>query len=40
MLDAQVLVLNKSWIAVNVTTLRRAPILLFNDQARVVHPED
>jgi 5-methylcytosine-specific restriction endonuclease McrA len=40
MLDSQVLVLNKSWIAVNVTTLRRAMILLFNDQARVVHPDD
>jgi 5-methylcytosine-specific restriction endonuclease McrA len=40
MLDAQVLVLNKSWVAVNVTSLRRALILLFNDQARVVHPQD
>ncbi len=40
MLDAQVLVLNRSWIAVNVTTLRRALTLLFNDQARVVHPDD
>ncbi len=40
MLDAQVLVLNKSWVAINVTSLRRALLLLFNDQARVVHPED
>ena len=40
MLDAQVLVLNRSWIAVNVTSLRRALLLLFNEQARVVHPDD
>ncbi|MBI1320988.1 MAG: HNH endonuclease [Candidatus Hydrogenedens sp.] len=40
MVDAQVLVLNKSWIAVNVTSLRRAMLLLFHDSARVVHPHD
>lgn len=40
MLDAQVLVLNKSWVAVNVTPVRRALTLLFQNQARVVHPHD
>jgi len=40
MLDAHVLVLNKSWIAVNVATARRALTLLFQGHARVVHPVD
>jgi len=40
MLDAQVLVLNRSWVAVNVTSVKRALALLFQDSARVVHPED
>ncbi len=40
MLDAQVLVLNRSWVAVNVTQVRRALSLLFQGHARVVHPTD
>lgn len=40
MVDAQVLVLNRSWIAVNITSLKRALILLFQGHARVVHPVD
>ena len=40
MIDAQVLVLNKSWVAVNVTPLKRAIMLLFHNHARVVHPSD
>lgn len=40
MLDAQVLVLNKSWVAINVTPMRRALTLLFQGHARVVHPVD
>jgi len=40
MTDAQVLVLNKSWVAVNVTPMRRAMLLLFHGNARVMHPED
>ncbi len=40
MIDAQVLVLNKSWVAVNVAPLKRALTLLFQDNARVVHPTD
>jgi 5-methylcytosine-specific restriction endonuclease McrA len=40
MVDAQVLVLNRSWIAVNVTPVKRALCLLFQEQARVVHPKD
>ena len=40
MTDAQVLVLNKSWVAVNVAPLKRALTLLFQDHARVVHPLD
>lgn len=39
-LDAQVLVLNRSWVAVNVTSVKRALTLLFQDHARVVHPHD
>jgi 5-methylcytosine-specific restriction endonuclease McrA len=35
-----VLVLNRSWVAVNVATVRRALILLYCDVARVVLPED
>ena len=37
--DGQVLVLNRSWVAVNVTSVRRALVLLFQGHARVVHPE-
>lgn len=40
MLDAHVLVLNKSWVAVNVAPARRALCLLFQGHARAVHPLD
>lgn len=40
MLEGQVLVLNRSWVAVNITPVRRALTLLFQGQARVVHPID
>lgn len=40
MVDGQVLVLNKSWVAVNVASVRRAVSLLYQDLARAVHPED
>jgi 5-methylcytosine-specific restriction endonuclease McrA len=40
MLDGQVLVLNRSWVAVNVAPMRRALTLLFQGHARVVHPGD
>lgn len=40
MVDGQVLVLNRSWVAVNVTPVRRALTLLFQGHARVVHPGD
>ncbi len=40
MLDRQVLVLNRAWIAVNITPVRRALGLLFQGHARVVHPSD
>ena len=40
MLNAYVLVLNKSWVAVNVASAKRALVLLFQGQARVVHPKD
>jgi len=40
MVDGQVLVLNKSWIAVNIASVRRAMSLLYQDMARAVHPED
>ena len=38
MLDTRVLVLNKSWVAVNVAPAKRALSLLFQGYARVVHP--
>ena len=40
MLDGQVLVLNKSWVAVNVASVRRAVSLLYQGLARAVHPSD
>jgi 5-methylcytosine-specific restriction endonuclease McrA len=40
MLDAHVLVLNKSWIAINVASARRSLALLYQGHARVIHPED
>jgi 5-methylcytosine-specific restriction endonuclease McrA len=36
----KVLVLNRSWIAVNVATVRRALTLVFQDVARIVAPDD
>src|SRR5207248_4366211 len=36
----KVLVLNRSWIAVNVATVRRALTLVFQDVARIVAPHD
>lgn len=38
MLDDHVLVLNKSWVAINVAPTRRALRLLYQGHARVVHP--
>lgn len=40
MINAYVLVLNKSWVAVNVATAKRALVLLFQGHACVVHPKD
>ncbi len=40
MVDGQVLVLNKSWVAVNVSSVRRAMGLLYQGLARAVHPTD
>ena len=40
MINAHVLVLNKSWVAVNVAPAKRALVLLFQGHARVVHPKD
>lgn len=40
MVDGHVLVLNKSWVAVNVSTVRRALSLLYQGAARAVHPSD
>jgi len=40
MLNGDVLVLNRSWIAVNITTVKRAMVLLFQGHACVVHPRD
>ena len=39
-LDQPTLVLNRSWQPVHVTTVARSLILLWNDAARVVDPED
>jgi len=38
MLNGHVLVLNKSWVALNVTPMKRALTLLVQDHARVIHP--
>ena len=38
--QGHVLVLNKSWVVVNVASVRRAMTLLYQDLARAVHPED
>lgn len=40
MLNASVLVLNKSWVAVHITPARRALGLLYLGAARAVHPLD
>lgn len=40
MIDGHVLVLNKSWVAVNVASARRAITLLYQGHARAVHPAD
>ncbi|MCK5863418.1 MAG: HNH endonuclease [Candidatus Hydrogenedentes bacterium] len=40
MINACVLVLNRSWVAVNVAPAKRALTLLFQGHARVVHPQD
>ncbi|MBI5095544.1 MAG: HNH endonuclease [Candidatus Hydrogenedentes bacterium] len=40
MLDAKVLVLNRSWVAVHITPVRRAITLLYQGLARAVHPEN
>jgi 5-methylcytosine-specific restriction endonuclease McrA len=40
MVNGDVLVLNRSWIAVNITTVKRAMVLLFQGHACVVHPRD
>lgn len=39
-LEAQVLVLNRSWVAVHVASARRALGLLYQGLARAVHPLD
>lgn len=39
-LDGQVLVLNKSWVAIHIASARRALALLYQDLARAVHPHD
>lgn len=39
-LSEKVLVLNRSWVAVNVATVRRALTLVYQDVARIVAPED
>ena len=36
----KVLVLNRSWVAVNVATVRRALTLVYQDVARIVAPDD
>lgn len=40
MIDGHVLVLNRSWMAVNIATVRRALTLLYQGAARAVHPQD
>jgi 5-methylcytosine-specific restriction endonuclease McrA len=39
-LAEKVLVLNRSWVAVNVATVRRALTLVYQDVARIVAPDD
>lgn len=40
MLSGHVLVLNRSWVAVNIASVRRALTLLYQGGARAVHPVD
>jgi 5-methylcytosine-specific restriction endonuclease McrA len=40
MIDGHVLVLNKSWVVVNIAPVRRALTLLYQGMARAVHPTD
>jgi 5-methylcytosine-specific restriction endonuclease McrA len=40
MLNAHVLVLNKSWVAVHITVARRALSMMYMGIARAVHPND
>jgi len=40
MVDRQVLVLNRSWVAVQIASTRRAMSLLYQGFARAVHPVD
>lgn len=40
MVDSHVLVLNRSWIAIHVSSAKRALSLLYQDLARAVHPVD
>lgn len=39
MLDRSVLVLNKSWTPIAITTVKRSFSLVFQDHALIVHPE-
>ena len=39
-LSEKVLILNRSWIAVNVATVRRSLTLVYQDAARIVAPTD
>ncbi|MBE7463613.1 MAG: HNH endonuclease [Planctomycetes bacterium] len=39
-LSEKVLVLNRSWVAVNVATVRRALTLVYGGYARIVNPKD
>jgi len=39
-LEGQVLVLNKSWVAVHIASARRALSMLYQGLARAVHPQD
>jgi hypothetical protein len=40
LLNRPTLVLNRNWQAVNVATVARALVLLWNESARVVDPSD
>ena len=40
MVEGNVLVLNKSWTAVNIASVKRALTLMYQDAAKAVHPDD